>query len=70
MIGATLYMTCIDARTGELSPGTCCCMMCKRHVINAGIKEVVVRDTKDSFRVIPVQEWIDHDDSLTGQFGY
>ena len=45
-------------------------MMCKRQVINAGIKEVVVRDTKDEYRVIPVSDWIENDDSLSGQFGY
>jgi len=31
---------------------------------------VVVRDTKDEYRIIPVQEWIENDDSLTGVFGY
>ena len=44
--------------------------MCKRMIINAGIKEVVVRLNKDEFKVIPVSEWIENDDSLDGQFGY
>ena len=70
MLGATLYMTCIDAKTGELSPGTCCCMMCKRQVINAGIEKVIVRDTKDEYREIDVRDWIENDDSLSGEFGY
>ena len=26
--------------------------------------------TKDDFRIIEVSEWIDNDDSLSGQFGY
>ena len=29
-----------------------------------------VRDTKDDFRIIEVADWIDNDDSLSGQFGY
>ena len=70
MLGATLYMSCINAETGELEAGTTSCMMCKRMVINAGITTVVVRDTKEEFRIIDVQNWIDDDDSLSGVFGY
>ena len=70
MLGSTLYMVCVDAKTGELSPGTCSCMMCKRQVINAGIEKVVIRDTKTEYREIPVREWIENDDSLSGTFGY
>ena len=70
MLGATLYMTCMDAKTGALSPGTCSCMMCKRQIINAGIEKVIIRDTKDEYREIDVQDWIENDDSLSGEFGY
>ena len=50
MIGATLYLACKDPKTGELVSGTSSCPMCKRLVINAGIKSVVVRDDKESYR--------------------
>ena len=70
MLGATLYMVCVDAKTHEVQSGTSSCMMCKRLVLNAGIKTVVVRDTADSFRVIDVTDWITDDDSLSGVFGY
>ena len=70
MLGSTVYMVCIDAKTHELVSGTSSCMMCKRQIINAGIEKVVVRDTKDDFRVINVSDWIDDDDSLSGVFGY
>ena len=70
MLGATLYMTCVNPKDGTLYEGTNSCMMCKRQIINAGIETVVVRDDKDNFRVIPVSSWIDDDDSLSGQFGY
>ena len=69
-LGATLYLACIRPDTHELLPGTTCCSMCKRLVINAGIEKVIVRDTKDEYRVIPVSEWIENDDSLSGTFGY
>ena len=70
MLGATLYMVCINASSGELEAGTSSCMMCKRHVINAGIAQVVVRDTKEEYRIINVADWIENDDSLSGVFGY
>ena len=70
MMGATLYMACIDVKTNELSAGMSSCAMCKRQIINAGISRVVVRDTPDTYRIIEVREWIYDDDSLSGQFGY
>lgn len=70
MLGSTLYMCCLDAKTGELVPNTCSCMMCKRMIINAGISQVVVRNTLDDYTVFDVQSWIDDDDSLSGKFGY
>lgn len=70
MLGATLYMVCVDSKTHELVSGTSSCMMCKRQVLNAGIETVIIRDTKDEYRVIPAAEWIENDDSLSGVFGY
>ena len=70
MLGATLYMACVDSKTGELLGGTSSCMMCKRQVINAGIETVIIRDTKEEFRIIPTADWIENDDSLSGVFGY
>ena len=70
MLGATLYMVCVDPKDGSLVAGTSSCMMCKRVIINAGIEKVVIRDTKDEFRVIDVSDWIKNDDSLSGNFGY
>jgi dCMP deaminase len=70
MLGATLYMVCIDPKDGSVFEGTTSCMMCKRLVINAGISKVIVRDTKEKFRIIDVSDWIENDDSLSGVFGY
>ncbi|MEG1896421.1 MAG: cytidine deaminase, partial [Oscillospiraceae bacterium] len=70
MIGATLYLCGRDAKTGELVTDACCCSMCKRMVINAGIQTVIVRDTPEDFRVIDVDsEWVTKDESLEGVFG-
>ena len=70
LIGSTLYLVGLEMSDGSIVKGSCCCSMCKRMVINAGIKEVVIRDTKQEFRVIAVQEWIDNDESLDGTKGY
>ena len=70
MLGATLYQTCVSPVDGSIVGNICCCMMCKRMVINAGITTVIFRDTKDEYHIVDVQEWIDDDDSLSGQFGY
>lgn len=64
MIGGTLYLACRNGKTDELMSGTNSCTMCKRQIINAGIKTVIIRDTKTEFRVINVSDWIEDDDSL------
>jgi dCMP deaminase len=70
MLGATLYMVCVDPKDGSVVDGCSSCMMCKRLVINSGITKVIVRDTKEKFRIIDVSDWIENDDSLSGVFGY
>ncbi len=70
MLGATLYLACIDYKTNELVNGTNSCQMCKRMIINAGIETIVVRDTPTEYRIINVADWIDNDDSLDATFGY
>ncbi len=70
MIGATLYLVGVDAKTGELVKDATSCAMCKRMVINAGISKVIVRTSDDEYKIIDTNEWIENDDSLNGQFGY
>jgi len=70
MLGATLYMACLDSKTGELVSGTNSCAMCKKLIINAGIDKVVIRNTPDSYNVIEVREWLEDDDSISGRRGY
>ena len=70
MIDATLYLTGVEVADGSYVSNSCCCSMCKRMVINAGIKEVIIRDDKDNYRIIPVSDWIEDDESLIGKLGY
>ena len=64
MLGATLYMACVDPAGGALIPGSTSCSMCRRQIINAGIARVVIRDTAREYRVVEVKDWIEQDDSL------
>ncbi len=70
MLDSDLYMSCLDGKTGELVSGTCSCMMCKRVILNAGVKRVFVRESKDEYTVYNTADWIENDDSLSGKFGY
>ena len=64
MIGATLYLAGRDAKTGELLHDTTSCSMCRRMIINAGIRKVVARIGESDFTVTDVDEWILKDDSV------
>ena len=70
MIGSTIYLSGREVDTGAIICQSNSCSMCKRMIINAGIETVVVREDKENYTVYPVQNWIDNDDSLTGEFGY
>lgn len=64
MVGGTLYLVGRDARTGELLGDATSCSMCRRLVINAGLKEVVIRRTATAFDVVDVADWVAEDDLL------
>ncbi len=70
MLGATLYLVGVDAKTGEFVEKPSSCAMCKRMIINAGIIKVVARVNKTEYIVYDVNDWIKNDDSLIGEFGY
>ena len=69
-IGSTLYLACLDAKTGELYGAVEPCSMCKRLIINAGIEKVIVRTSPEEYSVFNVQGWIENDDSLSENEGY
>ena len=64
MVGGTLYLVGRDARTGELLGEATSGAMCRRLVINAGLKEVVIRRTATAFDVVDVADWVAEDDLL------
>ena len=70
MLGATLYLVGKDAKTGEYVENASACSMCKRMIINAGIKKIIIRNTKDRFTAVYVEDWIQNDESLGATLGY
>ena len=63
-IGGDIYLVGHDAKTGAILTDATSCSMCRRMIINAGLRRVVIRNTKTEFTVVQVQDWIDQDDTL------
>ncbi len=70
MIGATMFLVGKSYTTGEYSKGSNPCALCKRMIINACIKDLYIRDDKDNYRHVMVEEYIENDESLEGVLGY
>ena len=70
MIGAVMYLVGKDAKTGDYVENASACSLCKRMIINAGIKSIVIRNSKDKFTEIDVNDWIINDESIEGVTGY
>ncbi len=70
LLGATLYLVGKEVTSGEYVSNSNACMLCKKMIINSGIEKVIIRDTKDDYRIIDVLEYINNDDSLDGTGGY
>ena len=70
LIGGTMFIAGVNVKTKEIEPHSTSCMMCKRVVINSGIKEVIVREPNNEYPIYKVEDWINDDDSLNGKLGY
>ena len=63
-IGATLFLVGRNAKTGSYLDDVEPCSMCRRVIINSGIKRVILRTGKDTYNTVNVQEWVIHDDTI------
>ena len=70
MLNGTLYLVGINYNDNTYVQNANPCALCKKMIINAGLKQVIVRDTKESFRIIDIQDFIDNDESLEESKGY
>ncbi len=70
MIDGVLYLVGREYRTGEYVKNASPCAMCKRLIINSGVKEVIIRNNETNFTTIKTDYFIDNDDSLGTSLGY
>ena len=70
MIDSVLYLVGKDSKTGEYVKNASSCSMCKRMIINAGIRKVVIRNSKEKHTAVYVSEWVANDESVMGLLGY
>ena len=70
MLDSTLYLVGKSYEDGSYVEKSNPCSLCKRMIINAGIKDIYIRDSKEEYRHVFVQEFIDNDESIEGIKGY
>lgn len=70
MLGSTLFLVGKRAQNNEYDKGLSCCQMCRKMIINAGIKYVYIRTDNREYECIDVKNWIDNDDLLNGKITY
>ena len=68
MLDSTLYLVGKEFGTGEYVLNTAPCAMCKRLIINAGIRYVISRSSINEYNVINVNSWVD--DFFDENLGY
>ena len=70
MIDSTLYLTGLEVSDKSYIKNANSCSMCKRMVINAGIKTVIIRLNRHEYNTIEVSDWVENDESVEGAMGY
>lgn len=70
MIGADLYLVGYRCDTHDYEEGAAPCLMCRKIIINAGIKRVYVRETKTTYKIYEVDDWVKNDEFLAGKLEY
>lgn len=71
MIDSKLYLVGKRKDTGEYEEEANSCQLCRKMIINAGIKEVIVKaNNEQGYKIIEVKDWIENDDLLEGKTTY
>ena len=70
MIDSDLYLVGIRKDSGNYEEGASPCQMCRKLIINSGIKHVYIRINKNEYYVINVADWVNNDDLLNGKIDY
>lgn len=70
MIDSDLYLYGINVDTNDVVNDLDSCQLCKKMIINAGIKRVIFARPNNQYEVKDVSEWVVNDETLTNKFGY
>ena len=70
MIDSTMYLVGKRKDSEIYEEGAMSCQTCRKLIINSGIKNVIVRNSKTEYREVDVNDWIENDDLLDGKITY
>lgn len=70
MLDSSLFLVGKNYNDGTYVKNSNPCSLCKRLIINAGIKDIYIRESKKKYRHILVKEYTLNDESLEGVLGY
>ncbi len=70
MLDSTLYLVGYRTENHNYENGAAPCLMCRKLIINAGIKKVIVRVNEVEYKTFEVKDWIANDEFLNGQLEY
>jgi dCMP deaminase len=66
-MGATLYLAGIEVDSGQPTQRPEPCLLCRRVIINAGIKQVVVQPRGQTIMHLDPQDWINQENEAARQ---
>ena len=70
MLDSTLYLVGKRVESKKYEEGAMSCQTCRKLIINAGIKKVIVRTSKTKYVEVDVNELINNDELLIGKLTY
>lgn len=70
MIDSDLYLYGMNVSTGDIVNDLDSCQLCKKMIINSGIKRVIFARPDNNYEIKNVSEWVANDETLTDKFGY
>lgn len=70
MIGSAMYLVGKRTDNSKYEEGAMSCQTCRKLIINAGIEKVFVRNSKNEYIRVDVNDWIDNDEILKGIITY
>lgn len=70
MIDSDLFLYGIEVDTNNVIENLDSCQLCKKLIINAGIKHVILARPNNLYDVKNVEDWVINDESLTDKHGY